>query len=132
MRKSFYEKRKEFLTNKLEKEVSKLQNRARFVSLVASGQLKVGNRTKQDLLVELEVCVFFCRLCSPFLAIGVCQEIWRNRRRFRLFVEYFPLELDKRENESTHNRKEQERNRTQRIARCHRIGHLQNRTCRVA
>ena len=65
MRKSFYEKRKEFLTNKLEKEVSKLQNRARFVSLVASGQLKVGNRTKQDLLVELEVCVILV-VCAQF------------------------------------------------------------------
>lgn len=54
VRKTFYEKRKQFLTAKLTKEVNRLSNLAKFCSMIAKGDLKVGNRSKADLVKELE------------------------------------------------------------------------------
>ncbi|EOD22469.1 hypothetical protein EMIHUDRAFT_458166 [Emiliania huxleyi CCMP1516] len=53
LRLSFYEKRKLHLQDKLTGEWSKLDNRMRFVLAVISGELKIANRKKADLVAEL-------------------------------------------------------------------------------
>lgn len=54
VRKEFYEKRKAFMSQKLEKEVNILSNRTRFTELVASNKLNLINKSKQDLITDLE------------------------------------------------------------------------------
>lgn len=53
LRLSFYEKRKVHLQDKLGAEWSKLDNRMRFVLAVLSGELKIANRKKAELVAEL-------------------------------------------------------------------------------
>jgi DNA topoisomerase-2 len=58
VRMNLYEKRKSYLEHKLQKEVNRLVNRARFCGMVANGHLKVGNRSRKDILSELETLGF--------------------------------------------------------------------------
>ena len=54
VRKEFYQKRKEHLLNQLTIELTRLDNRVRFVSEIISGKLIVQNRKKTDIIQELK------------------------------------------------------------------------------
>lgn len=58
IRMEFYHKRKDFLVDKLEKEVNRLNNRARFCNAIISGELKINNRSKSDIIADLEKMQF--------------------------------------------------------------------------
>lgn len=58
VRLKLYEKRKQHLQYKMQKEVNKLVNKAKFCSLVAEGKLKIGNKSKKEILKELETLGF--------------------------------------------------------------------------
>ena len=53
MRLSYYEKRKLHLSELLTSEWTKLDNKMRFVLAVISGELKISNRKKADLVQQL-------------------------------------------------------------------------------
>lgn len=53
IRLDFYEKRKRYMENSLEKEWMKLDNKARFVYMVASGEIVLIKRKKPELVAEL-------------------------------------------------------------------------------
>lgn len=53
VRKNLYDKRKKYLLDKLEKEDNMLKNKVKFLTSVANGQLKIGNRSKRELLNDL-------------------------------------------------------------------------------
>lgn len=53
VRLEYYGKRKQFVLQRLERVVERLHNRANFVSLVISGELRISKRTKQELVAEL-------------------------------------------------------------------------------
>lgn len=50
---SFYDKRKNFLLNKLKRENVYLSNRARFIKSIIDGKLKINNRPKLDIIEDL-------------------------------------------------------------------------------
>lgn len=54
VRLKFYDKRKDYLLNKLTDELDKLDNRVRFILAVVNGELVVSNRKKMELLQELK------------------------------------------------------------------------------
>jgi DNA topoisomerase-2 len=51
---TFYEKRKELMLIKIKKEITILDNRIRFISLIIDGKLKVNNVAKVDIIKKLE------------------------------------------------------------------------------
>jgi DNA gyrase/topoisomerase IV subunit A len=51
---SYYDKRKDYILNRLADELTYLSNRARFIKMIIDGKLKVNNRTKQDVVIDLE------------------------------------------------------------------------------
>merc|ERR1712165_282541 len=53
LRLHFYHKRKEFLVDKLTKELNMINNRVRFILAVISGELEIRNRPKVDILNQL-------------------------------------------------------------------------------
>lgn len=53
LRLKFYEKRKDFLVSKLEREVDILRNKMRFISLVIDGSIELRNIRKKNLLCKL-------------------------------------------------------------------------------
>ncbi|RKP07961.1 DNA topoisomerase, partial [Thamnocephalis sphaerospora] len=53
LRLNFYQRRKEWLSNQLTTEWTKLDNRVRFIQEIISGKLVVQNRKKADILAEL-------------------------------------------------------------------------------
>jgi len=54
----YYEKRKNYLIDKLGREVRKLDNKTRFILMVVDGKLIVSKRKKADLLKELVALKF--------------------------------------------------------------------------
>lgn len=50
----WYEKRKEYLINKIQKEVSLLSNKARFIKDIIEGNLKINNVPKNDIILYLK------------------------------------------------------------------------------
>ncbi|KAL6530462.1 DNA topoisomerase 2 [Orobanche minor] len=54
LRLEFYEKRKKFMLSMLEKELLKLENKARFINEVVEGKTIIMNRKRNDLLAELK------------------------------------------------------------------------------
>lgn len=50
----YYVKRKAYLIDKINSELVYLSNRARFIKLIIEGKLKVNNRPKADIIVDLE------------------------------------------------------------------------------
>ncbi|KAG6654498.1 DNA topoisomerase 2-like isoform X1 [Carya illinoinensis] len=54
LRLAFYEKRKNFLLEKREMELLKLENKVRFILAVVNGEIIVSNRKRADLFVELQ------------------------------------------------------------------------------
>merc|ERR1712130_620457 len=54
IRYEFYGKRKEFMVNKLKKELKMLENRVRFIRAVINGELEIRDRPKADILHQLE------------------------------------------------------------------------------
>ncbi len=55
---SFYSKRKAFLINKYNEELSYLSNRARFIKLIIDGKLKVNNVPRKEIILYLETNKF--------------------------------------------------------------------------
>lgn len=53
MRLNVYQKRKVFILNEMRHEALKFDNRARFIKMVIAGQLKIGNRAKNELIQDL-------------------------------------------------------------------------------
>jgi DNA topoisomerase-2 len=53
-RMQFYTKRKEFLIEKLERELTYLSNRAKFIKMIIDGSLKVNNVPKNTIIASLE------------------------------------------------------------------------------
>ena len=51
---SFYSKRKAFLINKYNEELTYLSNRARFIKLIIDGKLKVNNVARKEIILYLE------------------------------------------------------------------------------
>jgi DNA topoisomerase II len=51
---SFYEKRKELMLIKIKKEITIIDNRLRFISLIIDGKLKVNNVAKVDIIKKIE------------------------------------------------------------------------------
>ena len=51
---SFYSKRKAFLINKYNEELTYLSNRARFIKLIIDGKLKVNNVPRKEIILYLE------------------------------------------------------------------------------
>ena len=49
-----YEKRKEYMLGELERQLSVLDNKCRFIKEVIAGTLKVNNRKKADIVEELK------------------------------------------------------------------------------
>ena len=58
LRKEYYQKRKEHMLGQLTFELERLENKARFVTSIINGTLKVQNRKKKDLLQELKTLKF--------------------------------------------------------------------------
>lgn len=54
----FYDKRKNFLINKISNELKVLSNRARFIKMIIDGKLKVNNVPKSEIESQLEVNKF--------------------------------------------------------------------------
>eukprot|EP00916_Digyalum_oweni_P015423 GHVL01025239.1.p1 GENE.GHVL01025239.1~~GHVL01025239.1.p1 ORF type:complete len:1371 (-),score=291.64 GHVL01025239.1:56-4168(-) len=54
LRLTYYGKRKDFLVGKLTRERDLLDAKARFILMVINGELKVNNRKKKDILVDLQ------------------------------------------------------------------------------
>jgi DNA topoisomerase-2 len=50
----FYDKRKAYLLNELNKSIVYLSNRAKFIKMIIDGKLKINNRPKVDILSDLE------------------------------------------------------------------------------
>lgn len=50
----FYDMRKAYLLSQLEKSISKMSNRAKFIKLIIEGKLKVNNRPKAEIITDLE------------------------------------------------------------------------------
>ena len=55
---SFYSKRKAFLINKYNEELTYLSNRARFIKLIIDGKLKVNNVARKEIILYLETNKF--------------------------------------------------------------------------
>ena len=55
---SFYSKRKAFLINKYNEELTYLSNRARFIKLIIDGKLKVNNVPRKEIILYLETNKF--------------------------------------------------------------------------
>lgn len=55
---SFYSKRKAFLINKYDEELTYLSNRARFIKLIIDGKLKVNNVPRKEIILYLETNKF--------------------------------------------------------------------------
>ena len=55
---SFYSKRKAFLINKYNEELTYLSNRARFIKLIIDGKLKVNNVPSKEIILYLETTNF--------------------------------------------------------------------------
>jgi DNA topoisomerase-2 len=51
---SFYDKRKSYLLNKLSEQNQYLSNRAKFIKMIIDEKLKMSNRPKQDVFIDLE------------------------------------------------------------------------------
>jgi DNA topoisomerase-2 len=51
---TFYEKRKELMLIKIKKEITIIENRIKFISLIIDGKLKVNNVAKSDIIKKLE------------------------------------------------------------------------------
>lgn len=51
---TFYDKRKKYLLDELDKEHLVLSNRAKFIKLVIDGKLKINNRPKADIVEDIE------------------------------------------------------------------------------
>jgi DNA topoisomerase-2 len=62
---TYYDKRKAYLIDTLEKELVYLSNRARFIKMIIDGKLKLGNRPKQEIVTELDE-LKFDRINSSF------------------------------------------------------------------
>jgi DNA topoisomerase-2 len=62
---TYYDKRKAYLIDTLEKELVYLSNRARFIKMIIDGKLKLGNRPKQEIVLELDE-LKFDRINSSF------------------------------------------------------------------
>jgi DNA topoisomerase-2 len=58
LRLSYYDKRKAYLIDKLNRELTFLSNRAKFIKLIIEGKLKINNRPKAELVAELEKLKF--------------------------------------------------------------------------
>jgi len=54
VRLNLYIKRREYLLNQLQRALNHLKNRVKFLSLVASGELRIGNRCQEDIVVDLQ------------------------------------------------------------------------------
>jgi len=55
---TFYDKRKAFIVAKLKREHSILTNRAKFIKAIIDGNLKINNRPKSELVIDLEKMKF--------------------------------------------------------------------------
>lgn len=55
---SYYDKRKAYLIDKLNRELVFLSNRAKFIKLIIEGKLKISNRPKADIIADLEKLKF--------------------------------------------------------------------------
>jgi DNA topoisomerase-2 len=51
---SFYDKRKDYLLSQLADQNQYLSNKARFIKMIIDDKLKVNNRPKQDIVIDLE------------------------------------------------------------------------------
>lgn len=51
---SYYDKRKDYILNRLSDELTYLSNRARFIKMIIDGKFKINNRPKQDIIIDLE------------------------------------------------------------------------------
>lgn len=54
----FYSKRKSYIINKITEELVYLSNRARFIKMILDGKLKINNRPKAEIAIELEANKF--------------------------------------------------------------------------
>ncbi|KAF2099707.1 type II DNA topoisomerase [Rhizodiscina lignyota] len=54
VRLKFYEKRKQYLLDELQKDLDKLSNQSRFIKMIIDGSLIVSKRKKKDLVAELK------------------------------------------------------------------------------
>lgn len=55
---SYYDKRKEYILNELEKQHLILSNRAKFIKSIIDGKLKINNRPKADIIIDMEKLKF--------------------------------------------------------------------------
>ena len=55
---SYYDKRKSFQLNKIKQLINVLNNKARFIQFIINGKLKINNRLKQDISLDLEKLKF--------------------------------------------------------------------------
>lgn len=53
VRLDLYHKRKAFLLKEMRQEALRLSNRARFITMVIAGKMKIGNRPKKELILDL-------------------------------------------------------------------------------
>ena len=54
----FYQKRKDYLLDKIKRELEYLTNRAKFVKYIISGDLEINNRPKSEIVQDLELHSF--------------------------------------------------------------------------
>ena len=57
-RMTFYDKRKKYLIEKLERELTYLSNKARFIKMIIDGKLKINNISRQIIILALSVANF--------------------------------------------------------------------------
>jgi len=51
----YYQKRKDFLLNKLEQDVRTLGNRGKFIKLILDGKIKINNKPKTEIINQIEL-----------------------------------------------------------------------------
>ncbi|OZJ04290.1 hypothetical protein BZG36_02570 [Bifiguratus adelaidae] len=54
IRLEYYQRRKQYLLNKLKEDFTRMDNKVRFLLMVISGELKVQNRKRQDIIADLK------------------------------------------------------------------------------
>jgi DNA topoisomerase-2 len=76
----FYEKRKDYLLEKLSDEWSKFDNKCRFIKAVIDGALIISNRKKNDLLSDLKRMGF--RSFMPISKVNILPLSQKNPAYF--------------------------------------------------
>jgi DNA topoisomerase-2 len=103
---SFYDKRKDYILNKLKREHIYLSNKARFIKSIIDGKLKINNRPKAEIITDLEKMKFdkiddsFSYLLSMSIHSltkenyeALLNEVTKNESEQKVTAELKPIDM---------------------------------------